>query len=103
MVGGIEAQAQERYVCGFNVACLYAALGDKERAFTWLEKAYHDRSDSLPSVEVDLRLDSLRADPRIVNPRQCSARTTAGTRRSCCWEFEGSLARRWLRADDGQA
>ncbi len=45
MVGGIEAQAQERYVCGFNVACLYAALGDKKRAFAWLETAYLARSD----------------------------------------------------------
>jgi len=41
----IEAQARERYICGFNVACLYASLGDHEQAFTWLEKAYRDRSD----------------------------------------------------------
>jgi eukaryotic-like serine/threonine-protein kinase len=45
MIGGIEAQAKERYVCGFNVACLYAALGDKEHAFAWLERAYGARSD----------------------------------------------------------
>jgi eukaryotic-like serine/threonine-protein kinase len=45
MTQGIEGQARKRYVCGFNVACLYSVLGDKEHAFAWLEKAYRDRSD----------------------------------------------------------
>ena len=45
MLTGIEAQERERYVCGFNVACVYAAMGNKEGAFSWLAKAYRDRSD----------------------------------------------------------
>jgi tetratricopeptide (TPR) repeat protein len=45
MLSGIEAQARERYICGFNVACVYATLGEREPAFAWLEKAYRDRSD----------------------------------------------------------
>lgn len=45
MIPEIEGQARERYVCGFNVACLYAALGDKDRAFAWLDRAYDDHSD----------------------------------------------------------
>jgi eukaryotic-like serine/threonine-protein kinase len=45
MLPGIEGQARLRYVCGFNVACLYSVLGEKEQAFSWLEKAFHDRSD----------------------------------------------------------
>ena len=45
MLPGIEDQARERYVCGFNVACAYAVLGDKEKAFAWLDRAYRDRSD----------------------------------------------------------
>jgi len=45
MLPAIEGQARQRYVCGFNVGCVYASLGDKERAFAWLEKAYHARSD----------------------------------------------------------
>lgn len=45
MLPGIEQQARERYVCGFNVACAYAVLGDKEKALAWLDRAYRDRSD----------------------------------------------------------
>jgi TolB-like protein len=45
MMGGIEGQARERYVCGFNVACVYSVLGEKDKAFVWLEKAHRDRSD----------------------------------------------------------
>lgn len=42
---GLEAQVKQRYVCGFNVACLYVGLNEKEQAYGWLEKAYRDRSD----------------------------------------------------------
>jgi len=45
LLHGIEGQARERYVCGFNVASAYALLGDKTQAFAWLERAYRDRSD----------------------------------------------------------
>jgi serine/threonine protein kinase len=45
MLASIEAKARKRYVCGFNVACIYAPLGDKEAAFSWLDKAYLARSD----------------------------------------------------------
>jgi len=45
MLTTIEAKARERYVCGYNVACVYVTLGDKEKAFSWLEKGYLARSD----------------------------------------------------------
>jgi tetratricopeptide (TPR) repeat protein len=45
ILNGLEAQVKQRYVCGFNVACLYMGLGDKEQAYAWLERAYRDRSD----------------------------------------------------------
>jgi len=45
MLSEIEAKARERYICGFNVACVYAPLGDTEKAFSWLGEAYLARSD----------------------------------------------------------
>jgi TolB-like protein len=45
ILSGLEAQVKQRYVCGFNVACLYVGLDRRETAYAWLEKAYRDRSD----------------------------------------------------------
>lgn len=44
LLAQIIAQANERYLCGMNVAAVYSTLGDKDRAMTWLEKGYRDRS-----------------------------------------------------------
>jgi tetratricopeptide (TPR) repeat protein len=45
LLDAVVKQAPNRYICGTNVACVYSALGDKEKALAWLEKAYRDRSD----------------------------------------------------------
>ena len=50
-----------------NIAVTYAALGDKDQAFAWLEKAFAERSDSLTLIKVDPAFDSLRSDPRFAN------------------------------------
>jgi hypothetical protein len=43
---------------------VYAGLGDKDKAFEWLEKAYEERSDSLAWFRFDPESKSLRSDPR---------------------------------------
>lgn len=48
----------------FDIAVIYAALGDKDRAFFWLERSYEERSRSLLFLKVAPVLDSLRGDPR---------------------------------------
>ncbi len=45
VLGGVEAQEQKRYICGFNIAGAYSVLGDKEQAFAWLNRAFLTRSD----------------------------------------------------------
>ncbi len=52
---------------GYNpvgVAENYAQLGDKDKAFDWLEKAYGQRASELIFLKVDAPWDSLRSDPR---------------------------------------
>jgi tetratricopeptide (TPR) repeat protein len=51
------------YVCPYEVAGVYAQLGDKDRAFEWLDKAYRNRS-CLYWVRQDPRFDSIHSDPR---------------------------------------
>ena len=47
------------------VGTIYASLGEKDKAFQFLEKAYQERSSDLPwFLKADLRIDSLRSDPR---------------------------------------
>ena len=47
------------------IATVYASLGEKDKAFEYLEKAYEERSSDLPYfLKSDLRIDNLRSDPR---------------------------------------
>jgi tetratricopeptide (TPR) repeat protein len=55
--------ARSPYVCPYEVAGVYAQLGEKDRAFDWLDKAYRNRS-CLYWLRVDPRFDSIRSDPR---------------------------------------
>ena len=47
-----------------DVAFAYAALGEADVAFEWLEKAYERRSLLLTLIRVEPNLDPLRSDPR---------------------------------------
>jgi len=53
------------YVAPYNVAIVYAGLGDASHSFAWLERAFDQRSYYLPTYfPTDERLDNLHADPR---------------------------------------
>ena len=47
----------------YEVAGVYAQLGDKDRAFEWLDKAYQSRS-CMYWLRQDPRLDSIHSDSR---------------------------------------
>ena len=52
------------YVPPYNIAVIYAGLGEKDEAFVWLNRAYQERSYLLTYLTVDERLDKLHSDPR---------------------------------------
>jgi hypothetical protein len=53
------------YIAPYNVAVIYAGLGDKDKAFEWLNRAYDARSYLLAVyLNTDARLDNLHEDPR---------------------------------------
>jgi serine/threonine protein kinase/tetratricopeptide (TPR) repeat protein len=54
----------------YEMAIIYTGLGDKDRAFEWLEKGYEDRSELMTWLKVDPRLDSLRSDLRFTRLMQ---------------------------------
>lgn len=56
--------APRRYVAPINCALVYTGLGDRDQAFTWLEKAREDHSQWLSEIRVDPAFDPLRGDPR---------------------------------------
>jgi tetratricopeptide (TPR) repeat protein len=51
----------------FNDACLYASLGEKDKAFEYLEKAYQERNHRIAVLQVEPQLDPIRDDPRYVD------------------------------------
>jgi tetratricopeptide (TPR) repeat protein len=47
-----------------GIALVYASLEENELAFSWFEKSYNFRAESLCALKVDPKLDKLRSDPR---------------------------------------
>ena len=58
------AQTRTGDASPFFIALVYTALGEKDSAFQWLDRAVAERSGSIRYLKVEPRLDSLREDPR---------------------------------------
>ncbi|KXK05313.1 MAG: serine/threonine protein kinase [Acidobacteria bacterium OLB17] len=56
--------AQKGYVLRSSIAGIYGALGNKDKAFAELERAFADHDSELPRIKVDPLMDPFRGDPR---------------------------------------
>jgi tetratricopeptide (TPR) repeat protein len=60
--------SKQKYVPAWAMAEIYVGLGEKDRAFEWLEKAYEERfAGLLGGIKVDPVFDPLRSDPRFAD------------------------------------
>jgi len=63
------------------IAAVYTALGEKDQALGWLEKAYEHRFGELMLLSVEPRFDNLRSDPRFTSLlRRMNLATNASVR-----------------------
>jgi serine/threonine protein kinase/tetratricopeptide (TPR) repeat protein len=56
--------SKRRYEDPAFIGYIYAAMGDKDQAFAWLEKGFKEKSDTFQYLKSNHMADSLRSDPR---------------------------------------
>jgi len=60
-------KSRQQYVKADSIAAVYAALGEKDQAFRWLERAFNEHSAPLYGFGSDPGFRSLRSDARFAN------------------------------------
>lgn len=58
---------KKNHVAAYEIAVVQAALGEKDRALEWLERAFAEHDETLCQLGQDPTLDSLRSDPRFTD------------------------------------
>jgi serine/threonine-protein kinase len=76
----LQELAEKRYVSPFEIASLHFALGESDRAFDWLTKAFQDRCFELICLKVDPRMTSLWGNPPVSESVQTTWPSLSGSR-----------------------
>jgi serine/threonine protein kinase/tetratricopeptide (TPR) repeat protein len=61
---GLTEISKHGYVSSYSIAQAYMRMGEKQKAFGWLEKAYEEHDSGLVSLAVEPMFDAVRPDPR---------------------------------------
>jgi TolB-like protein len=64
IINELHGRETREYIDPVLVAYIYIALGDKDRAFASLDKAYQERSGLICFLQIEPKFDPLRSDPR---------------------------------------
>ncbi len=60
----LVARREKGYASPFMIARFYADMGDREKAFDWLDTAYREHDRLLIGLNVSPGFDNIRSDPR---------------------------------------
>jgi TolB-like protein/DNA-binding winged helix-turn-helix (wHTH) protein/Tfp pilus assembly protein PilF len=64
MIEELKGESQTTYVPAYFIAAIYGALGEKDQAFAWLQRAYDERDPQITYLLLDPFMDPLRSDAR---------------------------------------
>lgn len=64
VVKELEQKYAAKEMDGVRIASVYLGLGDKDKAFEWLEKDFQARRPTLMEMCLELEFRSVRQDPR---------------------------------------
>ena len=78
----LQSRIPQVYSSPFDLAVAYTGLGDRDRAFSWLEKAFQERVRPMPSLKINPLFDPLHSDPRFAALIQRMRLFDAGAERS---------------------
>lgn len=62
ILGKLLERARSTYTSAFDIATIYAGLGDRASTLMWLEKSFQERAPYLTFIAVDPQFDSFRTD-----------------------------------------
>jgi serine/threonine protein kinase/Tfp pilus assembly protein PilF len=64
ILADLKEVAAKKYIAAEEIAAVYAALGEKDQAFKWLEQACEDHGGAVQAVPIRPVFRSLHSDPR---------------------------------------
>jgi TolB-like protein len=63
-IAQLEEHVRKDGLGRYEIALVYAGLGERSEAFKWLEESYKAHDEGLTNLKIDPCLDPLRSDPR---------------------------------------
>ena len=64
LLAELQRLSEQSYVPAHDLALVYTGLGERDKAFGWLDKASEEHSFNLIYLKTEPRFDPLRSDPR---------------------------------------